>query len=302
MDNQDNPILCSDVIFKSVFIHNEDILNKFIYDITGYKFNKISLGMNELPIVRKNEKFKRCDFIVHTDKNIVINIELNKFFSDTILVKNTCYIFSLFSSYTSLGSEYNKDLKILQININYFDRFNKPLLDYKLINDKYGYVYFDGIKIWDLYVNKSKRMYDDELKRKKRYIKWGKLFSCGSVDKMESILCELLNKKEVYIFMETVKRVTRYHHVMDEKEALELDNKIRRSLYAEGEEKGFSNGERIGFSNGFSNGEKIGFSNGFSDGIMSMIKAMIDNHIDIETISKVSNKSIEEIDKMLKIL
>ena len=149
-------LLSSDVIFKSVFIHNEDILNKFIYDITGYKFNKISLGMNELPIVRKNEKFKRCDFIVHTDKNIVINIELNKFFSDTILVKNTCYIFSLFSSYTSLGNEYNKDLKILQININYFDRFNRPVLDYKLINDKYGYVYFDGIKIWDLYVNKSK--------------------------------------------------------------------------------------------------------------------------------------------------
>lgn len=254
-------LLSSDVIFKSVFIHNEDILNKFIYDITGYKFNKISLGMNELPIVRKNEKFKRCDFIVH--------------------------------------NEYNKDLKILQININYFDRFNRPVLDYKLINDKYGYVYFDGIKIWDLYVNKSKRMYDDELKRKKRYIKWGKLFSCSSVDEMESILCELLNKKEVYIFMETVKRVTRYHHVMDEKEALELDNKIRRSLYAEGEEKGFSNGERIGFSNGFSNGEKIGFSNGFSDGIMSMIKAMIDNHIDIETISKVSNKSIDEIEKII---
>ena len=71
---------------------------------------------------------------------------------------------------------------------------------------------------------------------------------------------------------------------------MELKNNRMRSLYVEKKKKGFSNGE------------KIGFSNGFSDGIMSMIKAMIDNHIDIETISKVSNKSIEEIDKMLKIL
>ena len=76
-------LLSSDVIFKSVFIHNEDILNKFIYDITGYKFNKISLGMNELPIVRKNEKFKRCDFIVNTNSNTIINIELNNELSDT---------------------------------------------------------------------------------------------------------------------------------------------------------------------------------------------------------------------------
>ena len=97
--------------------------------------------------------------------------------------------------------------------------------------------------------------------------------------------------------MNKLKKITRTITVMDEKEALELDNKIRRSLYAEGEQKGFSNGEKIGFSNG----EKIGFSNGFSDGIMSMIKSMIDNHIDIETISKVSNKSIEEIYKMINV-
>ena len=91
--------------------------------------------------------------------------------------------------------------------------------------------------------------------------------------------------------METVKKVTRYHHVVDEKEALRLEDKFRRSLKREG--------ERIGFSNGFSNGEKVGFSNGFTDGIISMIKSMFDNHMDIETISKVSNKSVGEIEKII---
>ena len=107
--------------------------------------------------------------------------------------------------------------------------------------------------------------------------------------------------------METIKKVTRYHHVVDEKEALRLEDKFRRSLKREGERigfsNGFSNGEKVGFSNGekvgFSNGEKVGFSNGFTDGIISMIKSMFDNHMDIETISKVSNKSVGEIEKII---
>ena len=175
----------------------------------------------------------------------------------------------------------NKNLKVVQININYFSRFKKSVLEYRLINDKYDYVYFDGIEIWDLDVIESKRMYDYSLIRKRRYVKWGKLFSCNSIEEMKPILEELLTKKEVYIFMETVKRITRYYNIMDEKEALELDNKIRRSLYDEG--------------------KQVGFNNGFSDGIMNMIKGMIDNHIDIETISRISNKSIEEIDKIMKV-
>ena len=61
-------LLSSDVIFKSVFMHNEDILNKFIYDITGERLESIHFYMNEIPIRRGNEKFKRCDFIIHTDK------------------------------------------------------------------------------------------------------------------------------------------------------------------------------------------------------------------------------------------
>ena len=123
------------------------------------------------------------------------------------------------------------------------------------------------------------------MKRIKRYIKWGALFWCTSIEEMKPILKELLNKKEVYVFINKLKKITRTITVMDEEEALREDEKIRRSLRKEG----------------FNSGEKVGFSNGFSDGIMSMIKSMIDNHIDIDTISKVSNKSIDEIEKIINI-
>ena len=283
MDDKYNYILCSDVIFKSLFLNLEDILVKFIYDITGYQFEHIVFYMNEIPIQRKDEKFKRCDFIIETDRNVIINIELNRYFSDTILVKNTGYVFSLFSRYSSKGVEYNKDLKVIQININCFSRFNKSVLDYRILNGKYGYSYFSGIEIWDLDVIQSKKLFDSDLKRKKRYIKWGALFSCTSIEEMEPILGELLSKKEVYLFMNKLKKITRIVTVMDEEEALREDDKFRRSLRNEG----------------FSDGERVGFGNGFSDGIMSMIKSMFDNNVDKEVIAKVSNKSIEEIDKII---
>ena len=293
ISNQNSPILCSDVIFKSVFLHQEEILIKMIYDITGLRLENIHFYMNEIPIRRGNEKFKRCDFIIHTDKNIVINIELNRDYSKTMLVKNTSYLFELFSTYISKGEDYNDDLKILQININYFSRFGKSVLNYKMMNYTYQYVYLDNIKIWDLDIIKAQELYYKGLKRVKRYIKWGVLFGCTSLEEMEPILKELLTKKEVYVFMNKLKKITRTITVMDEEEALREDEKIRRSLKKEG----FSNGEKVGFSNG----EKVGFSNGFSDGIMSMIKSMIEHHIDIDTISKVSNKSIDEIEKIIKV-
>ena len=59
IEEKNIPILCTDIIFKSIFIDMESIIIKFIYDITGYKLDNIILTINEIPITRKNEKFKR---------------------------------------------------------------------------------------------------------------------------------------------------------------------------------------------------------------------------------------------------
>ena len=62
------PLLCYDLIFKSVFSENENILGKMISDITGidYKLLKdnIILDTYELPISRQYENAKKCDFII----------------------------------------------------------------------------------------------------------------------------------------------------------------------------------------------------------------------------------------------
>ena len=277
------PLLCNDVIFKSLFTGLEFILEKLIYDITGNSINNIILHYNEIPIVRGKEKFKRCDFLIKKD-NTIYNIELNNSSSKTNLIKNTSYIFSLFASDTSKGKKYNKDLNIIQININNFTRYNKPVLDYKFINDNYGYNYLDSLKIYELDIVKCKKMYYNERIRKRRHIKWGALFSCITIEEMKLIIDELLTKKESEIFMEKLEKITKEEYIMSEAEALRLDNMYRESLkeeyLEEGKNLGILEGKNLGIE------EKTG----------DIIKNMLNNNFSLDTISKITSKPIQEIE------
>ena len=271
------PLLCNDVIFKSLFIGIEFVLEKFIYDITGDKVKDIKLYANEIPIKRGKEKFKRCDFLIKHN-NTIYNIELNNSYYDALLIKNTSYIFSLYSTDASRGNEYNKDLEVIQININNYTRFNKPILDYKIINNNYGYVYLDSLKIYELDIEKCNKLYYNDRIRKRRYLKWGALFSCTNLNDISLILDELLTKKEKDIIMEKLNKITKEDYIMSEAEALRLDDMFRRSIRKEGLIKGKS----------------IGIEERNRD----IIKKMLDNNDTYEYISKITGKSINEIIKI----
>ena len=271
------PLLCNDVIFKSLFIDLEFVLEKFICDITGDNIKDIKLYVNEIPIVRGKEKFKRCDFLIKKD-NTIYNIELNSCYYNALLIKNTSYIFSLYSTDASRGEEYNDKLKVIQININNFTRFNRPVLDYKIMNENYGNVYLDSLKIWDLDIVKCKKLYYNERIRKRRYLKWGALFSCDNIEEMRPIIGELLTKRESDIFMEKINKITNDNYIMSEAEALRLDDMFRRSIRREGIDEGKSLG--------------------IEENTKSIVLNMLKNKIDLETISKITNKSLTEIKKI----
>lgn len=126
--------MCYDVIFKSVFTNNENILAKMISAITGIDYNvfkdNIRLEINEIPISRKNEKAKKCDFIVKIDKSTIVNLELNRQNLKTNTVKNLSYAFSLFATHSSKGEEYDEKFKVMQININCYKDNLDVLMQY----------------------------------------------------------------------------------------------------------------------------------------------------------------------------
>ena len=129
-----------------------------ISDITGIDYlllkDNIILETNELPISRKNEKFKKCDFIIRVGKDMILNLELNKNSYSELLIKNLSYIFNLYGTVTKKGNNYNKNLKVVQININCFkDKFyekNIPLTDFKLSNIDSNEVLTDSLIIYML--------------------------------------------------------------------------------------------------------------------------------------------------------
>ena len=94
------PLLCYDTIFKSVFRNEENILGKMISDITGIDYallkDNIVLETNELPIHQRDEKFKKCDFIIKVDNQMILNLELNRQSHTGLIVKNLSYVFQLF--------------------------------------------------------------------------------------------------------------------------------------------------------------------------------------------------------------
>ena len=199
-------------------------------------------------------------------------------------MKNLNYLCSLFLNNNTKGKKYNKDLEIIQININNYSKYNKPVLDYQIINNSYGIVYFNGLKIFDLDIVKCRSMYYNENIRKRNYIKWGCLFSSNSLDEIEFIIKDLIGIRKGEIFMSKLKKMTVETYVMDEAEALREDDKIRRSIYKEG----------------ISIGKEQGISIGKEEGILTTIKNMIKNSASYEFISKVTGKSIKEIKELAK--
>ena len=279
------PILCSDVLFKSIFMKNPNVLKRFIYDMTGIDIEDIKLISNEIPIVRNKEKFKRCDFLIRYH-NTIINIELNSSYSKTLLVKNTSYIFSLFSQYTSRGEEYFKDLEVIQININLFSRFNKPILDFRILDHVYSYDYLTALKILDLDIVKCKNMYYNERVRKKKYLKWGALFAAHTIEDIQFILDELIPRKEVDKMVEDLYNLTAPGKTISEAEALRLDDMFRRSLRQEGVEEGM----------------KQGIEKGIEQGKLDIIKALFKRKMSYSDISNITGKTIQELKDLEKTL
>ena len=63
-NNYKYPLLCYDIVFKTIFTKYPNLLAKLISDITEIPYpllkDNIFLETNELPISKNDEKAKRC--------------------------------------------------------------------------------------------------------------------------------------------------------------------------------------------------------------------------------------------------
>ena len=208
-------ILTYDVGFKSVFGRSTELMARFVSIITGIEYDilkdNIILIVNEIPIIRRNEEFKKCDFIVRIGERGIINVELNRYSNSFIWRKNFSYITSLYGRRTIIGNNYELNILINQININSFntDENTLPLEIYRLKEEKTNKNYHEediNFKIFEFNIAKCYQLYHNDIElRKDPVILLGTLLYCTSVSEMGKISSNFFNKEENEIFMKNVK-------------------------------------------------------------------------------------------------
>ena len=293
------PLLCYDTIFKSVFRSEENILGKMISDITGIDYallkDNIVLETNELPIHKRDEKFKKCDFIIKVDDQMILNLELNRQSHTGLIVKNLSYVFQLFSTSFKKGACYDEEFVVMQINLNCFrDKISKKgLSKYYLKEDEDGRIYSNNLLIYDLNIVNCHEIYYNcgELKVP-NYVRWGELLYCNDVSKIPSIVKGIMTCEERNRIMGILDKLTKDDLFMSKEDALQWDEWEKNTIY--------NDGVKEGIEQGIEQGIELGIEQGIEQNTTEMILSMLKNNIDTETISKITNKSIKEIEMIKK--
>ena len=289
------PFLMFDISMKAVFIDEVNILAKMVSDITGidYKLleDNVILETNELPVSRNNEKAKKCDFILKINEDNIINLEINTSYYPEIIIKNLSYLFGIYSRSSKKGKDYNENILIRQVNLNCYDNDkDKVLSKYTLLEEETHKLYSNSVAIFDLNVAKCNEVYYNLSEKEEipNYIRWGVLLYNRDFEKIPEIAYGIMTDKEIEIIMDKIDKLTDDSLFMSDLETIEMHEKEERAIRAYGEKLATERGKAEGKAEGRIEEQK------------ELILSMIKNDIDMNMISKITNKSIEEIEKIIK--
>ncbi|MBQ8681775.1 MAG: hypothetical protein IJ509_02570 [Bacilli bacterium] len=208
-------------------------------------------------------------------------MEINSYSYAGLIVKNLAYLFQLFGTSFKRGEKYNENLLVMQININCFKDINyneiTTLETYRIINDRTHELYVKNVIIFELNVAKCKEVYYNEKNKGKilKHVRWGALIYYNNINDIPEITKGILSFEERKLIMDKLSELTHEDLFMTEEEALEWAEWERNSIKAEA--------------------KKEGLKEGIEQNTKNTIIAMLENNIDLETISKITNKTIEEI-------
>ena len=279
--------IVSDSMFKTM-INNESRMEYICYLISALfdedyneVLNNTTFIKTELDKVKKEESKKTVDLLCKI-KGKIINVEVNNNTSKSSLNRNLAYMFSLYHGDMKEGSKYRFN-SIIQININNF-RFSgkKDVLEEcyitnirklpKNIND--FDIYSNKIRIINIYLpNINKKEYN----KLKLYEKLLLIFN----ENDEELLNDLSEGDEI---MEK--------YVKESKEASEKDEVI--GMYNEEIHK-----EKLRLAE-IDEFRELGHEEGVREKAIETAKKMLQDNLDLKIISKYTDLSIKEVEKLKK--
>ena len=259
----------NDAMFKAIFCkpENKDMLKRLIEEAIDKKVEIISLDVPELMKRNIYVKGRTLDVLVKAEDKL-INIEINTSMNNSLRKRNASFIFSKYSEVINVGESYINMPEVIQINLTSSNSL--PIKSkYTLYDINNNSTYIDNLIIYEYNISKIKE---------RCYNKTSKYSLMSMLDcTLEEL--ESLNGDEM---MDKIVREAKY---------LNEDSDFVRFMSEEDEDKYFINSWRT-------EGLNEGISKGIAQEKINIVKSLLNENSPIDFISRVTNLSIEEIEKL----
>ena len=284
-----------DIVFKSILQapRCRDYLIDLIHIITHISKEEMKRNLrienSEHLVSHTNEKRKVSDMIVSIENNI-INLEMNQEYYEGLLKKNEDYLFKLASESIHVGESYSSQKRVIQINFDHFWKYDhRTIVNFRMRDDTGHYQETPGEPIVESYhVNLAK--IENKYYNKEEMTREEKLLLLLGMNQLESI--EEISKGD-YVMEEVKNKLVdltedaNFIGLYDKEEA-DRRELIDRTRYA----------EKLGREKGLEEGRKEGHDSGFKEGQLKIARKMKEEHMDLDTIVRITGLSMEEIEKL----
>ncbi len=277
------PIVISDNIIPLIYDRAfKSFANLYSKELVDFIINLCKLNMecnnynlinNEITTFYKDDKLMVTDLVYKLNDNTFLNIELNTSKSKYLMYKNLLYIYKIILSNQYIGEKY-KEITVIQVNFDLysFKDMDKVKNVIKVMNKDNLKEYLNTFTIFHFELDKA---WNNEYNVSEEGIRFLRMLSSESKILNKYLAGNNLFLKKVADFMEEYSNNSNNLLYYDKKE---LDDYIRESELNDS------------YNNGISQGKK-------ENSIETAIK-MLDDGISLDTISKYSGLSKEEILKL----
>ena len=271
--------LTYDFMFKSVFEKNLEILKEFLIVLLHLEYELEELDIrilnNELPKENYREYQKRIDVNIVLNNNIFVEIEINREDFSLVKYRNKMYADKLSSMLLESGDNYKKleNIYFYQLNLNTENKSEDigehKIVSYDLTTNE---VFIDNQQIILKYLEFYYRLYYNEPKKRTNDVIWLAALCAKNFTELYQMLKQVLLEKELNKFMKDVINMSLENFNLHEWQREKFD-----ALLAQKKEELTI--------------EKT---------TLTFIEEMLKNDTSYELISKVTHKSIEEIEEIHK--
>ena len=277
------PIVISDNIIPLIYDRAfKSFANLYSKELVDFIINLCKLNMecnnynlinNEITTFYKDDKLMVTDLVYKLNDNTFLNIELNTSKSKYLMYKNLLYVYKIILSNQYIGEKY-KEITVIQVNFDLysFKDMDKVKNVIKVMNKDNLKEYLNTFTIFHFELDKA---WNNEYNVSEEGIRFLRMLSSESKILNKYLAGNNLFLKKVADFMEEYSNNSNNLLYYDKKE---LDDYIRESELNDS------------YNNGISQGKK-------ENSIETAIK-MLDDGISLDTISKYSGLSKEEILKL----